>query len=122
MIPVAHHQGDLAQIVALSLEGLKAQHPPLTARRIQYAREHFEGRGFARTIGSEKADYLSGRDLEANGFDGLNLARFPTYQALERGGEPPLAHRYFVGFAQLADIDGGVCEHALSFRPENSLV
>ena len=51
LITIAHHQGDLAQVVTLSFKGLKTQDPSLATGGVQQARKHLERGGLASAIG-----------------------------------------------------------------------
>ena len=108
LVPVAHHHRDPAQEVALALRRRVAEHPRLARRRVQQARQHLERGGLAGAVGTEEADDLARRDLEADPVDRLDLARVAADQAPGRGADAALAHRHVERLAQLDRPHGDV--------------
>jgi hypothetical protein len=109
---LAEHQHDLHQEGILALARFVAAYPNFSARRVQKAREDFERRRLAGSVGSEKTDPLAGGDVEVDSIHrGDRLVFAPKERSKRRGDAGrTLVHRVVLAQGAHSDHSGGTWE------------
>jgi hypothetical protein len=74
---------------------------------VKEASEHFEGGGFAGTIGAEEADHFAGLDGEGEGFDGFDEAVLAVEEVAQGVEEARLGGGDAEGLVEVLDGDDG---------------
>ena len=88
-----------------------AQYLAVAAGRVQQPREHFEGRRFSGSVGSEEPDHLTLAHLEIDLFNRFDLTGFAAQQAFEGGHDPRTTNGNGVDFGEIANLNRGFVSH-----------
>ena len=94
-------------VIVLAFPRRVAEHLRQTTSGIQQSGKYFKRGGFARAVGTEKADEFTGFDLEADVIDGERPFILPVEETFDRTDN---AWLFFIGaesFAKVAGFDGG---------------
>ena len=89
LVLLAHDQRELAAERVGPLPGHEIENAGLSAGRVDQAREHLQGRGLPRAVGTEERDHLAGLDREADPIDGPDLAILAAVQARASAASTP---------------------------------